>query len=81
MTIRDDLRQRDLLDVAEDIARSFHLTVDEMFRERCGIPAEARGAFYAYLWALGWSNALIGRVCKVDRKSIIAALRAPRRVA
>lgn len=75
MTITDKLRERDLLTVAQDIARELHVTVEDMFsRSRERPHPEGRGRFYAYLFALGWSYPAIGRLVSRDHTSIISSL-------
>jgi chromosomal replication initiation ATPase DnaA len=82
MTIRDDLRTRDLLDVAEDCARQHHLTVGDMFggRRQPGVRSAQR-SFWAYLRAIGWSFPQIGKLCGRDHTTVMYALRAPGRAA
>lgn len=72
----EELRARDLLDVATDIARELHLTVDEMFSPGREEPApEARGRFCAYLHALGWSYPRIAKlVGKKDHATVMRAV-------
>ena len=78
MSITDELRRRGLLDVAEDIARGLHLTVEDMFSALRMRPIpEARRSFYGYLWSLGWSYQAIGRLVGRDHTTVMAALRAP----
>lgn len=72
----EELRARDLLDVATDIARELHLTVGEMFASSRTEPApEARGRFYAYLRALGWSYPRIASLLGKDHTTIMTAVR------
>jgi len=74
MGIIERLRERDLLTVAEGIAREFHLTVTEMFTREPPGP-EARGKFAAYLHALGWSYPRIGRLFGNDHTTVMALVK------
>ena len=73
----DALRERGLLDVAQDIARGLHITLDELFSWRMRPAPEGRAKFYAYLWSLGWSYPAIGKLVRRDHSTIMAALRQP----
>lgn len=76
MAITDELRKRGLYDVAEDIARGLHITVPEMLGGRKHpVVCEARRMFYRYLYALGWSYGMIGKLLGKDHSTVMYALR------
>jgi chromosomal replication initiation ATPase DnaA len=73
----EELEQRDLLQGAQRIARSYRLSLAEMFSKSRTRPApEARAAFYRELRELGWSYPRIGELVGKDHTSVLDAVRA-----
>ncbi|HEY6462744.1 MAG TPA: hypothetical protein VIY73_21390 [Polyangiaceae bacterium] len=77
-TFLDVLDRRDLLEPAKRIALGFGLTVEELFARGAGareLPRpRARGAFFAHLRGLGWSDAAIARLVSMERKTVSQAI-------
>lgn len=72
----EELRARDLLDVATDIAKELHITVLEMFAPGRHEPApEGRGRFYGYLSALGWGTPRIAKLVGKHHTTVQEGLR------
>jgi hypothetical protein len=74
-TIVARLRERDLLDVARDCARPWHMTVEDMFARRNGPGRRARAALWAYLLAVGWSSNDVGKLCGFDHSTVLQAVK------
>lgn len=75
------LRERDLLDVARELAAAEHTTVDEMFaHRRCSGAAalRARKAFFQRCVSLGLSQSEIGRMVGLEATTVCHALKGPR---
>lgn len=69
------LEEHGLVAVAASIAAEHHITVAEMFSARRTMPLPAaRGQFYGYLRALGWSYPQIGLLVGKDHQTIIGAV-------
>jgi len=69
------LRELDLYDHAEAIARCWCITVDDMFRSRRPPAPFAREAFYLHLRDLGWSYPRIGALVGRDHTTVMVACR------
>lgn len=70
----DELRERDLFEPMQVIARKHHATVREMLgRSHAGHAVRARHEAWMHLTGLGWTQAAIGRVWGVDHSTVMAA--------
>lgn len=72
-----ELRQRDLFEIVERIARRFNVTAREVCGHGRSKPvAMARHAVWAELYALGhWSYPRIGQLFRRDHTTIVTAVR------
>ena len=75
--ILEALSQRDLLELAQVIARKFHIDVREMWaRSKTKPGPAARAEFYAHLVdVLGWSYPRIGELVGRDHSTIMYAVK------
>lgn len=66
---------RDLLVDARQVARSHHVTLDEMWgRSRMAPVVEARVAFWRLLRGRGWSYPAIARLAGRDHSTVMKCL-------
>jgi hypothetical protein len=78
MSIREELAQRDLLEMAERIAKAHQVTIDEMFSSfrGCAAIGHARHHLWTELYATGnWSYVRIGQLARRDHTTIIAGVK------
>lgn len=76
MTLENELRQRGLWPLVEEIARAFYLFPQEVISRRRERPIiRARQALYTKLIADGYSFAAVGRIFRRDHTTVIAALK------
>jgi len=69
------LRELELYDHAEAIARCWHIPLRDMFHSRRPPAPFAREAFYAHLRELWWSYPRIGALVGRDHTTILTACR------
>lgn len=74
--IEPELRVRDLLDLAKELAKRFNVPPKDMFGPSMGTPeVAARHEFIGQVWDRGhWSLAALGRLLDMDHTSIRHAL-------
>lgn len=76
LSVAERLQQRDLLDVAASCAKDHHVPLDAMLGRSREMPLPiARGRFYAYLRALGWSYPAIGKLVGRDHTTVLSQVR------
>jgi len=74
-TLEHRLRELDLYDHAEAIARCWHITLRDMLYSRSPPAPFAREALYRHLRELGWSYPRIGALVGRDHSTILTACR------
>ena len=79
--ILDDLRQRDLMTLAQRVAKEHHVLLEEMLGTDRSRPAiRARHAMWAELYAMGfWSYPRLAGLFAKDHTTIVLGVRAHRK--